>query len=349
MKKSFILLMTLCLMMTLCLSSFLFVGCTNTTSPTVEPLSQDNLVVYFVPSKKLKEISTVAAPLGPLLQEALLQEGYAFKNIDIQVGTSYEAVGEALSNGTAHVGFIPGGTYVLYDDSTKVILTATRNGLTKDFSSPKDWNDSSPTFNTQEKVTYYRSLILAGPSEKGRLLASKVNTGEPLTVDDLKNANWGVRSTSSPAGYIYPALWLNKKFGLNMADLPHVIQTDSYDSSMAHLASEQLDVIVTFADARMDYEEEWTSKYGRKNSIWAETNLIGVTEGIYNDTITVTKKDKMMDKNLIKALQNAFTSIANTPEGREIISIYQHNGYKLAKDSDYDKERSAQKFIHSIH
>ena len=65
--------------------------------------------------------------------------------VEITVGTTYEAVGEGLEAGTIDVGLIPGGTYVLYDDGAEVILTATRNGLSKDSDNAKDWNDGQPT------------------------------------------------------------------------------------------------------------------------------------------------------------------------------------------------------------
>ena len=45
------------------------------------------------------------------------------------------------------------------------------------------------------------------------LYAKKVNAGEELTWDDLNSANWSVMGTSSPAGYIYPALWLQDHYG----------------------------------------------------------------------------------------------------------------------------------------
>ena len=40
---------------------------------------------------------------------------------------------------------------------------------------PKDWNDGTIEENTDEMSTYYRSIILAGPSEKGQALLEKVN------------------------------------------------------------------------------------------------------------------------------------------------------------------------------
>ena len=59
---------------------------------------------------------------------------------------------------------------------------------------------------TTEQVTSYRALMIAGPSEKGKELAAKVNAGEALTWEDVSSANWSVVNSSSPAGYIYPCL-----------------------------------------------------------------------------------------------------------------------------------------------
>ena len=36
--------------------------------------------------------------------------------------------------------------------------------------------------NTEDMSTYYRCILLAGPSEKGQELLSKVNAGEELTL-----------------------------------------------------------------------------------------------------------------------------------------------------------------------
>ena len=92
----------------------------------------DTLNVYFVPSRDPDEIVTATEPLANLMQTELAGLGYDIGEVKITVGTTFEAVGEALAAGTADVGFIPGGTYVLYDDGADVILTATRDGLNKD-------------------------------------------------------------------------------------------------------------------------------------------------------------------------------------------------------------------------
>jgi len=73
-----------------------------------------------------------------------------------------------------------------------------------------------------------------------------------------------------------------------------------------------------------------------------------VTAPIYNDTISVSKASPIMDDAFKTALQNAFINIGNTEEGKAVISIYSHKGYQVAKSSDYDNERAAQKMIQSL-
>lgn len=323
------------------LSMGLFVGCGSSEA------ANDELVVYFVPSRNPEEIKEATAPLSEMLKNELAELGYDFKNVKIEVGTSFEAVGESLSAGAAQVGFIPGGTYVLYDDGVDVALTATRFGLNHDSENPADWN-TAPTENTDKKVTYYRSLVIAGPSAKGQELAAKINNGEKLTLEDIQSATWGVSSnTTSPAGYIYPSLWLQENYGISITDLNNKVALDNYATSLSQLASGQIDVMVTYADARLDYAEQWNSDFGRTASIWDETNVIGVTDGVYNDTISVTK-DPSMTPELKEAIQKAFINIGNTEEGQEIISIYSHKGYEIADDANYDAERKAQELIKSM-
>lgn len=334
----------LCTVLMLAMSTL--VACGSKTSS--DSIPTDELVVYFVPSRDPSEIKTATKPLSNLLKEELAKQGFEFDKVTIEVGTSFEAAGEALASGTAQVGFIPGGTYVLYSDGIDVALTATRDGLNHDSENPADWN-TSPTEGTDKQVTYYRSLIIAGPSEKGQALADKVNNGETLTKEDIESVTWGVSSnTTSPAGYIYPSLWLQENFGMSITDLSNKVLLDNYATSLSQLASGQIDVMVTYADARRDYAKDWESTFGRKALIWDETNVIGVTDGIFNDTISVTKDEKVMNAELKAAIQQAFINIGNTEEGKEIIAIYSHNGYEIGEDANYDAEREAQKLIQSM-
>lgn len=309
----------------------------------------ETLKVQFVPSRDPESIISATKPLEEILKKHLATQGYEVGKIEITVGTTYEATGEALSAGSIDVGLIPGGTYVLYDDGAEVLLTATRKGYNIDSENAKEWNDKKPTALSDNQVTYYRSMILAGPSAKGQELAKKVNAGEKLTWDDLNSAKWGVRSVSSSAGYIYPYLWLQDNYKKGITDLTTVVEQKDYNTALAQLASGQLDVIVAFTDARIDNAEKWVKEWGGKD-IWQETNIIGVSDKIYNDTVSVAKKAKsgVMTPEFKEALANAFIELAKTPEGKEVIKIYNHDGYEKAKADDYNKERDAQKLMKQL-
>lgn len=280
----------------------------NSAAATEQPAAStaiDVLKVSFVPSKDPDQIITATEPLKSCWKKQLDTKGFAVGDVQIDVGTTYEAVGEALSAGTTDVGLIPGGTYTLYDDGAEVLLTSTRKALSNDSDNPKDWNDNKPTTGIDtEQASYYRSLLIAGPSAKGQELAAKVNNGEELTWEDLNSATWAVMSTSSSAGYIYPTLWLQEKYGKSLTDLAKVTQSDSYGSSFARLAAGQADIVVAFADARRDNEEKWTTEYGGTGPIWDQTNVIGVTQPIYNDTVSVSKNSPIMNDELKKHCRN---------------------------------------------
>ena len=319
-------------------------------------VKMDTLTFQFVPSKDADVIITGTKNLPDLIKAEMATLGYDIGSVDISVGTSYEATGEAMSAGTIDVGWLPGGTYAIYSQNQEVavILTATRAGLSNDSENPADWNgEANKTLPTDNQVTFYRSLIYAAPTEKGKALAAKVNAGEKLTWDELNDCNWAVANTSSSAGYIYPTMWLMDNYeGKKISDLSSVI-TLGYADAFAQAAAEQVDIICCYADGRRDYEAAWnlptdqadpTGKQGmgREDSIWNELNVIGVTPGIYNDTVAVTTaKPEIYNPEFINALQTALINIINTDEGKEIFSVYSHTGYAIAQDSDYDAARQA--------
>lgn len=343
-------LLSLVLALALCLVAF---------GAVAEPVTMDKLTLQFVPSKDADVIITGTKNLPQLLQAELLKQGYDVKDIEISVGVSYEATGEAMAAGTIDIGWLPGGTYALFSDEVDVILTATRAGLSNDSTDPTTWNgEANKTLKNGPQVTYYRSLIYATPSAYGKELAAKVNAGEALTWEDLDKANWAVLKNSSSAGYIYPTLWLMDNYdGKKLTDLTNVVTLSGYGEAFAQAAAEAVDIIVCYADGRNDYEAAWTiptdsadetgkAGMGREDSIWNELNVIGVTPGIYNDTVAVTKaKADIYNPEFIAAMQNALINVINTPEGAEIFSVYSHTGYAVAQDSDYDAARAALKAV----
>lgn len=308
--------------------------------------SEHTLVVYFVPSRPADEILTITAPLAQLLKDELAAAGYEVAGVEILVSSTYEAAGEALLAGTGDVAFLPGGTYVMYkdvaDSPVEVILAATRAGLSKDSEDAMDWNDGLATEGDSEyQVAYYKGLIIAGTSTAARTLADKVNAGTALVWDDVKDLNWCVRSATSSSGYIYPAIWLMDNFdGKTFEDVEGVVTiTGGYGDTMSSLAAGTCDVGTIYADARRDYADDWTTTYGQTESIWVETDVVGVTSNIMNDTISVSKVN--LDQGIIDAIQQAFINIADTTAGQDVMAVYSHEGYTIVTDEDYDAARQA--------
>lgn len=318
-----------------------------------------NLSVFFVPSRDNATLVKGITFLPAVLKAELAELGYEFETVGAYVGTSYEAVGEALDAGTADVGLIPGGTYAIYKDGDNmdVALTATRGGLNKDSDNPIDWNDGEPTLgDSANQVTYYRSIGVAGTSERGRELAAIINAGNQITWEDLQDVKIGVQSATSSAGRIYPTLEFMELYDKKLSDLPaeNVIQVSGYGGAAAALASGQVDIAFGYADFRRDYATQWTGDYGRTESIWAETDVVFVTEGIYNDTVTVSKRT--IDNDLQAAIEQAFINLVQDTSDlpgedatfavvKDIFKVYSHEGYALADDADYDGARAANALI----
>jgi len=311
--------------------------------------TEHTLTVIFVPSRPADEILTMTAPLEQMLLNELSDAGYDVAGVEILVSSSYEAAGIAMLSGTGDVAFLPGGTYVMFADTVdspvEVILSAARSGLTKDSSVAKDWNDGLPTeADDAYYVSYYKGLIVAGTSAAGRALADKVNAGTELVWNDVKDLNWCVRSATSSSGYIYPNLWVYTNFdGKSFDDIANISETAGYGATMAELATGTCDVGTIYADARMNYDDDWTESYGRTLTIWDETDVIGVTGNIMNDTISVSRIN--LDQGIIDAIQQAFINIAKTDEGLAVMAVYSHTNYVVALDSDYDSARDLREFM----
>ncbi len=346
---------TIVLLLLLALSAGLLCGCgaepqpAQTGEPAEGPMQVETLRIAFSPYADSDAILTAAEPLRQLLQARLREKGYEVKNIELSVGTSYTAVGEALSAGSADIGFLSGSTYVLYAEDCDVLLTALRYAINKDSENPADWNDGTLEENTTDTSTYYRCIILAGPSEKGRALAEKLQRGEELTWEDLDSATWSVLNPSSASGYIYPCLWLLDRYGHGISELSHVVQADSHTTSVARLASGQVDVMVSFGHIRLKNAAMWESDFGGTAPMETQTAVIGVTQGIYNDMIAYSKDSPLMaDEGFRTALGECFIELAQTEEGQAVFSVFSQIGYTWGSDGDYDGERAAQALLRSL-
>lgn len=330
--------------MFLCFCMGLLAGCGGEKKSSTGSNEIKELKIAVSPYQDAETVKTAVGPLSAMLQRKLKEKGFAVGKVSVNVGTSYSAVGEALSAGSADAGFVSGATYVLFDKEIDVLLTALRQGISKDTTDVKIWNEGEPEKFNDKLVQHYRSVLVTGPSAKGKDLLEKVKKGQKPSWEELNGLTWTVMSPASASGYLYPSLFLKKEYGKTIADLAHVVQAESYTTSMARLASGQADIAVAFSHIRIRNEKNWQTKLGGADTIWKQTGIIGVTDKIYNDTVCVSKTSKtMQDQKFRKAFGEALIEIGKTKEGLDALKILGHKGYDWADAKNYEDERRVQR------
>jgi phosphonate transport system substrate-binding protein len=328
-----------------CLCVGMLAGCGSSEKKNSAKSNEiKELKIAVSPYQDAETVKTAVGPLSTMLQAKLKEKGFAVGKVSLSVGTSYSAVGEALSAGSADAGFVSGATYVLFDKEIDLLLTALRQGISKDTTDLKVWNNDEPEKFTDNLVQHYRSALVVGHSSKGKALLEKVRKGEKPAWEELNRLTWTVMSPASASGYLYPSLYLKKEYGKTIADLAHVVQAESYTTSMARLASGQADIAVAFSHIRIRNEKNWQTKLGGTDTIWKQTGVIGVTDKIYNDTVCVSKTSKIMqDQKFRNALGEALIEIGKTKEGLDALKVLGHKGYAWADAKNYDDERRVQR------
>ncbi len=292
------------------------------------------------PYQDAESIRTGTAPLKEMILERMRAKGVALDRVEISIGTSYSAVAEALAAGSADIGFISAATYVLFDKEIDVLLSALRNAISVDTPDVMAWNGPEHERYTKEFSSHYRSVFVAGPSPRGQALLAKVKAGGIPTWEELSALSWSTMSPASASGYLFPSLWLKTHYNKLISDLPRVSQADSYTTSMARLASGQADIALAYGHIRIRSEKNWQGKLGGTAPIWEQTGIIAVTDPIYNDTVSVSRKSPLMREAKIReALAASLIEIGATPEGLSALKILGHKGYAKAKYEDYQSER----------
>lgn len=306
------------------------------------------LNVYFVPSRDGADILDTVQPLEDLLKAELATLGFDFDSVKVSVGSSYEVAAQAVTAGTAEVVFLPGGTYVTYENEGEglfPILAATRSALTVTGTDPTVWNqhviDNGKVDGDDDAIAtgYASIMVINNTTTIGAALLAEVN-GSGLTWDTFKDAKFCRGSATSSAGTIYPGLWIADTFpGHTMDDLgSNVLEVKDYGQKVADLQVGNCDIVSLYGDARRDHEAKWDTDVTK---IWTETSVIGVTDMITNDGIQVGGQVSI---NLSIALQTAFMNLVKTTDGAAVFAIYSHSGYAIIDAVEYNGARKAAGF-----
>ena len=253
----------------------------------------ETIVMGFVPSQDSDTIADTVEPLAERLGEELGVE------VQGQVMTNYTALVEAMGSNQVHIGFIPAFGYVQAKEEydIEVILKSIRHG--------------SDTYKAQYLVR----------SDSGI-----------ESLADLEGTVWAYGDQGSTSGYLFPANQLMEEFGIDNASalesefFSGTLQTGGHDNSAIAVYEGDADVATTFDDVRTQLEEEYPD-------IMEKLTVLGYTDEIPNDTISVTKE---LDKDFVQKIKDVFLSFNDDDEMIQIMNeVYNWDAISEASDEEY--------------
>lgn len=258
-----------------------------------------SLKIQFVPSQAATKLQARAKPLEKMLSKRL--------GIPVHVGmsTDYNAAVEAMKSKKVDVGFLPPNGYVLghRQGAADLLLQAQRYGVKQPGGRQ-----------TKKLVKSYRSEILV---KKG----SKIKSWR-----DLKGKSISVQNPTSSSGYIFPIVELKEK-GLNVIKDCKLVTVTGHDQAVLNVLNGDTQAAFVWEDAR-------TTVLKDNPKIMQEVVPIYFTKPIPNDTISVIPN---MSKPFRRKLAKAFIAVGKSKAGKKVIeSVYGHEGYAYAKDSDFN-------------
>jgi phosphonate transport system substrate-binding protein len=175
-----------------------------------------------------------------------------------------------------------------------------------------------------------------------------VKNDSPITsIADLEGKTVAAGSRQSGSGYVYPAVMLHEN-GLSLTsetpgdnEVKYITVAGGHQSQIQHMMDGNSDAAFAFLDARTG-----TTAFDAYNAvpgqnIFRDLRVVDLSPGIYNDTISAITS---LSAELKAAIQTAFMEIIQTEFGLTALALYNHTGYKIAVDSDYDGERAVYVF-----
>lgn len=282
-------------------------ACSNKgSSKSSDGYTPKELNVQFVPSVQANKIAAKAKPLAGLLQKKL---GIP---VHVTVSTDNTALIEAMASKKVDVGFLPSDAYVMAHarKAADPLLQAERYG----------YDEPSGKMNHTLTNKYSSEIIV----KKG----SKIKSWK-----DLKGKKIAVQDPTSTSGYILPIAELYKK-GLNVPKDCTLVNVKGHDQGVMSVLNGDTDAAFVFTDARNLVAKD-------DPQVFKKVKPIYFTKEVPNDTISVRPD---MSKSFQKKLAKSFKEIVKSKKGAQILNhIYDHYGYKDAKDSDYNIIRQYQK------
>ncbi|MGH3090678.1 MAG: phosphate/phosphite/phosphonate ABC transporter substrate-binding protein [Rubrobacteraceae bacterium] len=254
----------------------------------------ESLTIGFVPSVEAGNLEARAEPLAEIMSEELGQP------VEVQVLTNYIGLVEAMGNEQVDIGFLNSFGYVLAKDRYP------------------------------EVEPLYKAVRFGSAFYRGQFSVRSGSEFESLA--DLEGADMAFVDPASTSGYLFPTNQLIQEGLLEGGENPEsffgeVVFAGSHDNALVALINEEVDVAVSYEDARAEIEEDYPE-------VMKQLEVLAYTDEIPNDTVSVGPS---VDDELQQRIDDAIVAANESEEGQEVLDeIYGWEDIEPAEDSEYD-------------
>ncbi|KGX87757.1 phosphate/phosphite/phosphonate ABC transporter substrate-binding protein [Pontibacillus litoralis] len=240
------------------------------------------------------ESDKIADTVEPLAKQLSEELGV---EVEGKVMSSYSAVVEGMGSGQIHIGFLPAFAYVLGNEKydIDVMLKSERYGSDQ----------------------YRAQYVVSADSDIEELA-------------DLEGKTWAIPDISSTSGFLFPSAQIMDEFSVEDVQegfFSQTIPAGGHDNAVITVLEGNADVATTFEDARENVQEDYPE-------VMDETKIIGYTDWIPNDTISVipSLSDDMKTK-----IEEAFLSFNDNEEMIKVMNeVYSWDAIVEANHEDYE-------------
>ena len=229
----------------------------------------DELVLGMVPSREADVIVDSLEPLAAMLSERI---GIP---VETFISTNYVGLVEALGNARIDIGFFGPSAMAQAIDrhNAQPILASVRFG--------------SPTYKSQFNVQCDSGIE---------------------SFEDLEGRSIAFVDPSSASGYQFPYVFLKNNYGIDANTDMNAIFAGSHDAAVLAVYNQDVDVAVSFNDARTAIEGDFPD-------VMEEVCVLGYTGDIPNDGAVVREG---ISEELANEIAQALIEIAQTEEGQAL-------------------------------
>ncbi len=251
----------------------------------------DKLVLGMVPSREASKLVNDLQPLADLLSEELGVE------VDHFISTSYTGLIEAIGTGKIDMGLFGSFAMVLADQRHDVnfLVNTVRYGANR-----------------------YRGQFI-------------VQTDSGIeSMEDLEGKSIAFVDPASTSGYLFPYVYLKNQVGIDPDQDMQTTFAGGHDAAALAVYNGDVDVAVTFEDARTAIEDEHPD-------VMDKLKVVGYTNYIPNDGLVA--RNGLSDE-FTQQIEDVFLEIGDTEEEVQMLdAIFNASGFAKVTSEDYDVVR----------